>query len=175
MMSFLLAILGDAFFAAVAGVGFGAISDPPVYAFPKIAILAAVGHAARFVLMKSGVDIATASFAAAFIIGTGSLFLARKIKVPMTILYIPALLPMIPGIYAYKTVFSLIMFLRTFQNPESGFMYIQSFFLNATVSTAVVILLATGAALPTFVFGNMSHALSRSKRGKKLWNYSGKR
>ena len=31
-MSFLLAILGDAFFAAVAGVGFGAISDPPVYA-----------------------------------------------------------------------------------------------------------------------------------------------
>ena len=44
-------ILSDGFFAAVAAIGFGAISDPPMRAFPVIALLAAVGHALRFVLM----------------------------------------------------------------------------------------------------------------------------
>ena len=46
-----LDILTDGFFAAVAGIGFGAISDPPLRAFKMIAILAALGHACRFCLM----------------------------------------------------------------------------------------------------------------------------
>jgi uncharacterized membrane protein YjjB (DUF3815 family) len=44
-------ILFDGVFAAVAAIGFGAISDPPVRAFPYIALLAAVGHALRFCLI----------------------------------------------------------------------------------------------------------------------------
>ena len=52
-------ILSDGFFAAVAAIGFGAISDPPMRAFPVIALLAAVGHALRFVLMQGGMDIAS--------------------------------------------------------------------------------------------------------------------
>ena len=60
-----LDILTDGFFAAVAGIGFGAISDPPLRAFKMIAILAALGHACRFCLMTYlGVDIATGSLAA---------------------------------------------------------------------------------------------------------------
>ena len=103
----------DGFFAAVAAVGFGAVSDPPMRAFPRIALLAAVGHALRFCLMNcAGMDIATASLCAATAIGFGSLWLGKAIRCPMTALYIPALLPMVPGIYAYKTVFSLIMFLQ---------------------------------------------------------------
>ena len=69
-----LDILTDGFFAAVAGIGFGAISDPPLRAFKMIAILAALGHACRFCLMTYlGVDIATASLFAGLIIGFGSL------------------------------------------------------------------------------------------------------
>ena len=53
-----LDILSDGFFAAIAGIGFGAISDPPLRAFKMIAILAALGHACRFCLMTYlGVDI----------------------------------------------------------------------------------------------------------------------
>ena len=57
----LVDILTDGIFAAVAAIGFGAISDPPLRAFPSIALLAAIGHALRFCLMTYlGVDIATA-------------------------------------------------------------------------------------------------------------------
>ena len=116
----LLAILSDGFFAAVAAVGFGAVSDPPMRAFPAIALLAAVGHALRFCLMNcAGMDIATASLCAATAIGFGSLWLGKAIRCPMTALYIPALLPMVPGIYAYKTVFSLIMFLQSLDRAEA--------------------------------------------------------
>ena len=40
----LVDILTDGIFAAVAAIGFGAISDPPLRAFPSIALLAAIGH-----------------------------------------------------------------------------------------------------------------------------------
>ena len=68
-----LDILLDGLFAAVAAIGFGAVSDPPMRAFPRIALLAAAGHALRFSLMNyAGVDIATASLAAAVTIGMGT-------------------------------------------------------------------------------------------------------
>ena len=37
-------ILSDGLFAAIAAIGFGAISDPPLRAFPSIALLDLRGH-----------------------------------------------------------------------------------------------------------------------------------
>lgn len=162
-----LEILSDGLFAAVAAIGFGAVSDPPMRAFPRIALLAAVGHALRFCLMRyAAADIATASFAASLVIGLGSLWLGKGVRCPMTCLYIPALLPMVPGIYAYKTVFSLIMFLQSLDTPEQGMQYMQQFFLNATVSLSVVALLAVGATLPIFVFKRRAFSLTRRRSDK---------
>ena len=81
----------------------------------------------------------------------------------MTVLYIPALLPMVPGIYAYKTVFSLIMFLQSLDSAEQGALYMQAFFLNATVSFSVILLMAVGATLPMFVFSNRAFSLTRKR------------
>ena len=151
-------ILLDGLFAAIAAIGFGAVSDPPMRAFPRIALLAAMGHALRFCLMHYfSVDIATASLFASISIGRG-------IRCPMTALYIPALLPMVPGIYAYKTVFSLIMFLQSLNDPGEGLQYMQQFFLNATVSLSVIALLAAGATLPIFVFNHQAFSLTRRRK-----------
>lgn len=158
-------ILLDGLFAAVAAIGFGAISDPPMRAFPRIALLAAIGHALRFTLIHcAALDIATASLFAAFAIGMGSLWLGRGVRCPMTYLYIPALLPMVPGIYAYKTVFSLIMFLQSLDRADEGMRYMQQFFLNATVSLSVIALLAAGATLPIFIFKRRAFSMTRRTR-----------
>ena len=78
-------ILLDGLFAAIAAIGFGAVSDPPMRAFPRIALLAAMGHALRFCLMHYfSADIATASLFASISIGFGSLWLGRGIRCPMT-------------------------------------------------------------------------------------------
>ena len=157
-------ILLDCLLAAVAAIGFGAISDPPMRAFPRIALLAAVGHALRFCMMHyGGADIASASLCAAVVIGLGSLWLGRGVRCPMTVLYIPALLPMIPGIYAYKTVFSLILFMQSLGDPGQSMQYMQLFFLNATVSLSVIFMLAAGATFPIFIFNRRAFSLTRRK------------
>ncbi len=158
-------ILLDGLFAALAAIGFSTLSDPPRRAFPRIALLAAVGHALRFCMMEYlDTDIASASFIAALSIGFGSLWLGYGIHCPMTVLYIPALLPMIPGIYAYKTVFSLIMFLQSLNDPALEVQYMQQFFLNATVSLSVIALLSAGATLPIFIFNRRAFSLTRRRR-----------
>ena len=147
-------ILLDGLFAAIAAIGFGAVSDPPMRAFPRIALLAAMGHALRFCLMHYfSVDIATASLFASISIGFGSLWLGAGLP-----------LPMVPGIYAYKTVFSLIMFLQSLNDPGEGLQYMQQFFLNATVSLSVIALLAAGATLPIFVFNHQAFSLTRRRK-----------
>lgn len=158
-------IISDGLFAAVAAMGFGSISDPPMRAFRYIAILAAVGHATRYCLMTFlGVDIATASLIAAFIIGTGSVWFGKKVFCPMTVLYIPALLPMVPGTYAYKTVFSLIMFLQEISSPTQGSEYLQAMIFNGAVSFSVIFMLAVGATLPVFLLRERANSMTRGSR-----------
>jgi len=158
-------IILDGFFAALAGIGFGAISDPPLRAFKMIAILAAIGHALRFSLMSfSGFDISTASFFGALVIGFGSLLLGKKIYCPMTVLYIPALLPMIPGRYAYNTVFSLIMLMQSLNDPEKLHNYLEKMVSNGLVTVTVIFLLAVGATLPMMIFPHKAFSLTRHEQ-----------
>lgn len=157
-----LDILSDMFFAALAGVGFGIISDPPLKAFRFIALLAAIGHACRYCLMTfAGVEISMGSFVGALLIGFGSLWLGKNVKVPMTVLYIPALLPMIPGKFAYNIVFSQIMFLQNMNNPIERSKYIEIFFSNTMVTCSVIFMLAVGATLPMFIFPKRAFSLTR--------------
>ena len=164
-MSLFIDILSDGLFAAVAAMGFGSISDPPLRAFPYIAILAALGHAARYCLMNFlGVDIVSASLVAAFIIGSGSVFFGRKVFCPMTVLYIPALLPMVPGTYAYKTVFALIMFFHEISAPTKGSVYLQEMIYNGAVSFSVLFMLAVGATVPVFLLREKANSMTRGSR-----------
>ena len=145
-------IISDGLFAAVAAMGFGAISDPPLRAFPYIALLAAVGHATRYCLMTFlGVDIATASLAAAFVIGTGSVWCGKRVFCPMTTLYIPALLPMVPGTYALNS-------------PTQGSQYLQSMIFNGAVSFSVLFMLAVGATLPVFLLREKANSMTRGSK-----------
>jgi uncharacterized membrane protein YjjB (DUF3815 family) len=157
-------ILTDGALAAVAGIGFGAISFPPKRVFPYIAVLAAVGHAVRFSLMNYlHVDIAIASFCASLLIGTLSLWFGKLTYCPMTVLYIPALLPMIPGMYAYKTVFALIMFMQNLNELSMAEEYMQAFLSNAIVTFSTVFLLAVGATIPIFIFPKRAYSMTRRK------------
>ena len=148
----LVDILTDGIFAAVAAIGFGAISDPPLRAFPSIALLAAIGHALRFCLMTYlGVDM-------------GSLVLGKRIYCPMTVLYIPALLPMIPGMYAYKIVFSLIMFMQNLKVPELQEKYLIDLFTNSIITCSVIFMLAVGATIPLFLFIKRAFSMTRHEK-----------
>ncbi|MCM1337188.1 MAG: threonine/serine exporter family protein [Candidatus Amulumruptor caecigallinarius] len=159
-------ILIDALLAAVAAIGFGAVSNPSVRTFPYIAVLAAVGHALRYVLMEvGGCDIVTSSLAAAVTIGTLALLFGKLAHTPLPCLFIPALLPMVPGMYAYKCVFALIMFIQSIDSSIRSEEYLLAFASNFAVTVMVIGVLAGGASLPTFIFRRLTMTMTRYAKG----------
>ncbi len=79
MSEFIVSLLCDAFFAALAATGFVLISNPPWKAVPVAALLAAVGHGLRFALLgTTSLNIVLATGIAALVIGFLSLFFAKK-------------------------------------------------------------------------------------------------
>lgn len=160
-----LDILSDGFFAAIAAIGFGTISDPPLRAFRPIAILAAIGHATRFCLMNyGGVEIAVATLLASLLCGFGSLLLGKRRHLPMTVLYVPALLPMVPGKYAYNMIFAQIMYLHSIDDPSARAQYMDTFFSQSMIAITVVFMLALGAMIPMLLFPKYAYSLTRSNK-----------
>ena len=101
----LLEFLQDGLFAALAAIGFAAISNPPRRAYFYCALLAAIGHSARFLLMQQtvlGLHIVIASTLAALLVGLLAVLLSPVAAMPAETSLFPSLLPMIPGVYAYK-------------------------------------------------------------------------
>lgn len=109
-MTYLFNILQDGFFAAIAAIGFASISNPPRQAYKYCALIAALGHATRYVLTHNAygeMHLIGASFIASLVIGVLTVFLAPRAKCPAETFSFPALLPMIPGMYAYRTIEAL--------------------------------------------------------------------
>ena len=109
-MTTVLEIFSDGLLAAVAGIGFGAISNPPRMALKYCGLIAAFGHMTRYCMINlGGMHIVPASLAGAFVVGLLAIICAKRVKCPPETFAFPALLPMIPGIYAYKTIQAFLL------------------------------------------------------------------
>jgi len=150
----------DALLAAVAAIGFAVISNPSRKAIFVSALLAAIGHSMRFFLIQSGMDITIATFIAATAIGMMSIVFARLIHCPAEVFSFPSLLPMIPGMFAYKTILSLIKFM---QNTDSKLeqVYILDFFHNGMTAMFILFALVVGVSLPILLFPKFSFSVTR--------------
>lgn len=160
-MEILMKILQDAFFAAVAAIGFASISNPPKGALKYCAVIAATGHATRFCLVNyADVHIVAASLVGALLIGTLAVWLSPKIKCPPEAFSYPALLPMIPGMYAYHALQAFILSLSA--HGEEEFKHL--FYLcesNAVICIFIIMAMVIGQMLPILVLKHRSFTSTR--------------
>ena len=157
---FLRLILIDGLLAAIASIGFAVISNPSRKAIAVSALLAAIGHGLRFALIKSGLEIWLATFVAASCIGLLSIWFARIIHCPAEVFSFPSLLPMIPGLFAYRTILGLIKFLQcTDATKAQSFM--MDFFRNGLTTTFILFALVVGVSLPVLFFPKLSFSVTR--------------
>lgn len=161
----ILDIFLDGLFAAIAAIGFAAINRPPRRAYLYCALVAACAHICRYILMSPelcGAGIIPASFAASLLAGVLAVSLSPIAKMPAETCFFPSLLPMIPGIYAYKTFGGLAMCLvsDTHQAFEHAF-YL--FAQNGLTCTAVLIVMVIGATLPVFFMKKISFEATRNQ------------
>ena len=154
MMEFLSlagAALADAAFAFVACIGFALISNPPVKICLAAGVLAGVGHMTRFLLLDWGVGIGLGSLCGATLISLLSIPCAKRWHTPAELFSFPALLPMIPGMFAYKTILATMQFLAAEKGPLQD-AHLSDIFFNGLTTFIVMCGLVIGAIVPLFAF-----------------------
>ena len=155
--------LEDGLFAASAAIGFSSISNTPRRAYLTCAIIAAVGHSIRYIVTLpelTGMHIIPASAIASFTIGLLAVLLSSRIKCPAEVCFFPALLPMIPGMYAYRTIEALLSCL--YNTREEAFNYY--FYLltcNGLTCAFIIFGMVIGATIPMFLFKKISFTATR--------------
>ena len=160
----ILQFLQDAFFSALAAIGFASISNPPRQAFVYCGLIAAIGHATRFLLLNNGIidiHIVLATFIAAMIIGILAVVWSPRTRVPAETYLYPALLPMIPGMYAYRAFGGLIMCLYN-SNEQNFDHYFYLFANNGLTCFFILLALTIGATIPIFMLKKISFTATRS-------------
>ena len=148
-----------------AALGFAILFNVPGRTLAIIWLLAAMGGLTKIILLNYGVNVILSSFAGASLIGFASIPMAHYKHTPPLIFSIPALIPMVPGVYAYRTMLGL-MNLTVIPTNES-----YSQILNETVSNGfktlfIVMTLAVGASIPMLLTRKSSAKQLRIK-GKK--------
>ena len=163
-MSIFLDLLNDGAFAAVAAIGFASISNPKRSTFWSLGLLAALGHITRFVLMHyCDVHLSLASFAGGLIIGTLSITMATVVNSPAETLSFPALLPMVPGKFAYGSIQALVecMSHRT-EEDFNHYFYLLNY--NWITCVLTIMLMVVGVTIPLFTFRNHGLMMLRKVR-----------
>ena len=146
------ALITDGLFACMAAIGFGSISNTPRSLLPSCGIIAAIGHATRLALMSSfHLNIIFAGFAGSVCIGIASLFASRHYHCPYEVLAFPALLPMIPGMYAYGTIQALINYLQLDAHGMPSAHYLNLLAYNAFMTILIILFIVMGALVGIFV------------------------
>jgi uncharacterized membrane protein YjjB (DUF3815 family) len=105
---YLLLILNDAFWSALAALGFAVLFSVPRRHLPFCALTGALGHALRTTLMQGGMSIELASLLGATVVGLISYLLARRLFAPAPIFAVTGVIPMVPGTFAYRAMIGLV-------------------------------------------------------------------
>ena len=107
-MNLLLTLLDDMFFAAIPAVGFALIFNVPHQALKYCAILGALGHGVRTLLVYIDMPLVFATFLAASLVGFIGVYFSQRYLAHPKVFTVAAIIPMIPGVYAYRAMISLV-------------------------------------------------------------------
>ncbi|WED22146.1 threonine/serine exporter family protein [Vibrio sp. JC009] len=147
-MELLLALINDMFFASIPAVGFALVFNVPKQALKYCAILGAIGHGSRFLFMRYGVPIEWATFFAATIVSIIGIRLSHRFLAHPKVFTVAALIPMVPGVFAFKAMIALVEINHLGYTPELISVLMENF-LKAMF---IIAGLALGLALPGMLF-----------------------
>ncbi len=134
--------------SGIAALGFGILFNIPRKAIFTVFLLGFVAGLIKFLLLHLNINIIVASFAGALSVGFLSMPMAHKIHQPPVVFSIPAVIPMIPGYFAYKTVIAIMNFTFIETDPGKRVELINNFFSNGFTMFFILISLTIGVSFP---------------------------
>ena len=147
-MDGLLLLLDDMFFAAIPAVGFALVFNVPPKALKYCALLGALGHVTRTILMHNDVPIVFATLVGAALIGFIGVHLSHRYLAHPKVFTVAASIPMIPGIQAYKAMIAIVQ-IHHYGFSNALFEQMIASFINTTFILGALVF---GLALPGLLF-----------------------
>lgn len=149
----------------IAAMGFSVLFNVPARTLPSIFLIGAMGGMTRLLLLQFDINFIIASFLGAIVIGVLSIPFAHGKHAPPLVFSIPAVIPMVPGLFAYRMMLGLIR-LSGDVPPEAFTQTLYETVSNGLKVMFVLMSLAGGVAVPMLVTRKQSAKHLRfGKRG----------
>lgn len=147
-MNELFSIAAKACWCGCAAVGFAILFNAPTRTLFAIWLGGFVGGLAKFSLshIEIGAGIIAGTLVAAVFVGLISIPLARSRVVPEVIIAIPSVIPLVPGVFAYKAMMGLIKLAKYNEDHYSAL--IGDTVYNGVMTLFVVSAIVLGLVVP---------------------------
>lgn len=145
-------IFFKAFWCGWAGFGFAVLFNTPRRVFLAVYSSGFIAGALKFSLLTfgftgNGDGIIPASLLAASVVGFISVAIAHLRHVPPIIVSIPAVIALVPGSFAYRTMLGLIKFIHT-TNADVLTQAVH----NGAMTLFIILVISIGVTLPMLLF-----------------------
>lgn len=146
-----IALLEKGFWAGFAALGFAVLFNVPQRTLIIIWGLGALGGLTKFFLLNLDVSIALASLAGATVIGVLSVYAAHNKQSPPLVFSTPAVIPMVPGAFAYRMMLGCMELAGTSVNSETYLKTLAETTNNGLKAFFILIALSAGVAIPMLI------------------------
>lgn len=144
--------------SAAAAIGFATIFNMPPRLLVVVACGAIIAVGVRNVLMlEYACSQATASLMGAILVSLLSLKAVHIVHAPSHVLTIPSVIPLIPGVFMYRLLFSII----NLENVDN--MNYHHVLNNGVNTTLILLAIAVGVAIPNIFFRGYINKLKEDK------------
>lgn len=145
-----LVILEKCLWFGFAGMGFGVLFNVPRRTMFTIWIMAYMGGIVKLLLLHYNQPIVLACLCAAILVGMISIPFAHLRHVPPFVISIPGVIPMVPGIFAYRMVLG---FIKLTGDPKlPNYHQVLSETVNNGLKTMLILMsLALGTVMPMLI------------------------
>ena len=139
--------LWDAFWSAIPAVGFAMLFSVPPRFLKYCAVVGALAHSMRAVLMHYGLPIEWATLAASSFVSLVFVYLSRRLLAPRTGFTVACIIPKIPGKIAFNTIIAVLS-----MNSEG----VSGHLINAAIENGlktlfILMALSFGLAIPPLI------------------------
>jgi uncharacterized membrane protein YjjB (DUF3815 family) len=145
-----ITLLEKCIWFGLAALGFSILFNVPQRTMVSIYLMAAAGGFTKVFLIALGANVIVGTLAGAILIGIISISAAHNKHSPPLVFAIPAVIPMIPGIFAYRMMLGLIK-LSGNVPPESYSQVLSDTVSNGLKVMFILMSLAGGVAIPMLI------------------------
>ena len=129
-------------------IGFGMLFNVPGRVLTHCAVLGAIGHGLRLVLIRAGVPLEVATLLAATVISFIGVWWAQRLRAHPKVFTVAAVIPMIPGVPLFTALITIQQIYEKGVNQELLARAIDSG-LRATI---IIATLSVGLAMPGLLY-----------------------